>query len=429
MSIETNHADGPVGTFEYAIWYSEMGLSVIAVPPRHKAAIVRWKQFQTDRPKAEQLKKWFGRDCQRGEKMLNGGEVISWPSGPANIAIVCGAASGGVAVRDFDIPGAYEKWAGENVELSRTLPTVKTSRGHHVYFRSSARVNLTKLEDGEVRGEGAYVVAPPSIHPSGCTYRWEVPISGSIPVISDDEFTTFFPSRELTISHPNSHSSAHCTEEDRRSTEEDRRAQKRTEAIYVSRGKDSNELTNSDANQSYLIGQAVLASLPTEEGQREKKLFELARRLLAIFPRNTPRLDLAVPFEKWWEEAQSVIATKEKEISMEAFFRCWEKANTPLEDPIPICIERAKESPMPEWTSILSTPECLLLGGVCRELQRLSGSEPFFIPCRSVERYMGVPYRTAATWLSLFVRLNVLEIVEKHTTKLGSRYRYIHGDL
>lgn len=57
-------------------------------------------------------------------------------------------------------------------------PTVVTARGHHYYFKfpnilketSTTRVGL--LPGVDTRGRGGFIVAPPSIHPSGHQYQW-----------------------------------------------------------------------------------------------------------------------------------------------------------------------------------------------------------------------------------------------------------------
>jgi hypothetical protein len=61
-------------------------------------------------------------------------------------------------------------------ELPPTL-TVKTGRGCHLYFRypedALIRNSAGKLGPGlDIRGDGGYVLVPPSIHPSGADYRW-----------------------------------------------------------------------------------------------------------------------------------------------------------------------------------------------------------------------------------------------------------------
>lgn len=61
-------------------------------------------------------------------------------------------------------------------EWTRTL-TVKTARGTHLYFEypegRTIRNSAAKLAPGlDVRGEGGYVIVPPSIHPSEVQYAW-----------------------------------------------------------------------------------------------------------------------------------------------------------------------------------------------------------------------------------------------------------------
>jgi bifunctional DNA primase/polymerase-like protein/primase-like protein len=89
----------------------------------------------------------------------------------ANIGVPTGSASG-VAVVDLDgdSPDALHIWNG----LPPTLEG-KTSRGRHRYYRveSGTKVKGRKLAtDLDLKGDGGYIVAPPSVHPSGTRYEF-----------------------------------------------------------------------------------------------------------------------------------------------------------------------------------------------------------------------------------------------------------------
>jgi hypothetical protein len=50
-----------------------------------------------------------------------------------------------------------------------------TSRGRHLWFRADGPIPSSAGRVGaglDVRGEGGYVVVPPSVHPDGTLYRW-----------------------------------------------------------------------------------------------------------------------------------------------------------------------------------------------------------------------------------------------------------------
>ena len=90
-----------------------------------------------------------------------------WPG----VGIVTGAISG-LIVLDADSPEAVE-------ELKRrghpATPTAKTARGLHLYFQHPGGELPTRIGLGgglDLKGDGAYVAAPPSKHPSGTDYEW-----------------------------------------------------------------------------------------------------------------------------------------------------------------------------------------------------------------------------------------------------------------
>jgi hypothetical protein len=97
-----------------------------------------------------------------------------WPD--ANIGIATGRASG-FFVLDIDGPqglATLQTLVAENGPLPRT-PIVKTARGWHLYFTmpiSGVGIPCSTGDDLDVRGDGGYVVAPPSNHLSGHVYKW-----------------------------------------------------------------------------------------------------------------------------------------------------------------------------------------------------------------------------------------------------------------
>jgi len=110
-----------------------------------KKPLVQWKVFQERPPTEEEVKGWW-RD---------------FPS--ANVAILTGTV-GGLTVLDFD-PG-HAPFPPDGCELP-TGCVVSTPRGgKHYYFKHilGAKNSASKLARGiDVRGEGGYVVIPPSV--------------------------------------------------------------------------------------------------------------------------------------------------------------------------------------------------------------------------------------------------------------------------
>jgi hypothetical protein len=94
----------------------------------------------------------------------------------ANVGIRCGVDSG-IFVVDVDNHNGID--GEEQLRLSGELPpsieVVTGSGGRHIYLSlSGQKVRNRKLAPNvDIRGEGGYIVAPPSTHASGQLYRWK----------------------------------------------------------------------------------------------------------------------------------------------------------------------------------------------------------------------------------------------------------------
>jgi hypothetical protein len=98
-----------------------------------------------------------------------------WPT--ANIGL---AIPRGLVVVDVDNPEAFHHLKAEDLDVPATAKST-TGRGCHLFYRTEIEIrNAAGVVPGvDLRGVGGYVVVPPSIHPSGAQYRWEVPLSPS----------------------------------------------------------------------------------------------------------------------------------------------------------------------------------------------------------------------------------------------------------
>jgi hypothetical protein len=144
-----------------ALRFAHGGTPVLAVKPRSKEpATVHGVLDATVDP--DRIRSWWER----------------WPD--ANIGVACGTP--GPHVLDVDDPAAYRQLdAGVRAQIDEA-PTVATARGHQFYFAGNTTTTIV-LPFGELRGRGSYVVAPPSVHPTGKVYVWIAEPHGPLPAI------------------------------------------------------------------------------------------------------------------------------------------------------------------------------------------------------------------------------------------------------
>lgn len=144
-----------------ALGYASKGLPVFPCNPDNKQPLTKhgFKDACTD---AGAVRQWWAK----------------WPN--AMIGMPTGNRSG-VWVLDIDDPDAA---AAATAKLPRTRKA-ETGKGFHLYWQHSPNAEvrntqrkpkhgwpLPALPGAEVRGEGGYVILPPSRHPSGRFYTW-----------------------------------------------------------------------------------------------------------------------------------------------------------------------------------------------------------------------------------------------------------------
>ena len=95
-----------------------------------------------------------------------------------NVAIATGEASGLFVLDVDEKPGRTLGEAIADLPKIPDAPTVRTGGGGLQYFFNFPQVSGLSISGGrlgvgiDTRGNGGYVVAPPSIHPHGPTYQW-----------------------------------------------------------------------------------------------------------------------------------------------------------------------------------------------------------------------------------------------------------------
>lgn len=141
---------------KWALFYLEkMNFSVIPIKPGDKRPLIPWQKYQKERATPEQIRQW-------------------WTETPtANIGIVTGKISN-LGVIDIDTDDGRT-----NIEPYLTdsfiAPMVFTPRGgqHHYCRHKDGMTNKAGVIPGtDFRGEGGYVVAPPSANGTGKPYLW-----------------------------------------------------------------------------------------------------------------------------------------------------------------------------------------------------------------------------------------------------------------
>lgn len=133
--------------------YARLGLKVLPLQCRKKRPITKHgvKDATTD---LDQIRRWWNQHPR------------------ANVGI---AVPRDYIVLDLDSEDALQVLRDQKLSLPATA-WAKTGRGMHLWY-ATGKVRVKNrfglFEDIDVKTSGGYVVAPPSVHPSGAVYRWK----------------------------------------------------------------------------------------------------------------------------------------------------------------------------------------------------------------------------------------------------------------
>jgi len=140
--------------------YTGRGWSIIPIRSGAKRPLVRWEEFQYRRPTVEEVQAWLS--C--------------WPE--AGIGIVTGSIFR-MVVLDIDSQhggdASIERLEQQHDRMPVTVECRSGGGGRHLYFAHPGGLvrNKVGLATGvDLRGDGGYVVAPPSKHAAGVRYAW-----------------------------------------------------------------------------------------------------------------------------------------------------------------------------------------------------------------------------------------------------------------
>lgn len=139
--------------------YLKQGFSLIPCR-KDKRPAGQWRQYTINPPKVQEIHRWF--------------DELNYQS----MGLIMGKVSQNIVAIDLDGIPAIRQFASEFPQICENTKSVLTGSqaGVHLYLRvknlpENTNVRVKNVGGFEIRGNGQYIIAPPSLHPSGNLYR------------------------------------------------------------------------------------------------------------------------------------------------------------------------------------------------------------------------------------------------------------------
>jgi len=389
--------------FDWSLYYHRKGIKVVKAiykgkhPPKNE----EWKIYKTKLITEVQLEKWFGPKASY-----------------SNISAITGPASGGLTVLDFDSTDVYERWQRNNPELSSTLPKSRSSRGYHVFLRSSlSKDDTTSYAEVHIKA-GGLVSLPPSMHKSDVRYEWIIPLPekvSDLPIINPYKMKLgYFP--------------------DGNDGKDGKEGTDGKEGVVEKRCVCFQDLSKETREK---INEAIERTLPKAFGQRYNLLFLFCRWLKKIDEIKEKTAEELIEMgiaNMWYERALSNIGTKSLAMTKIRFAEAWEDAKYPPGEgkSLQIAWENALKStkPMVELEQIEGDEVMEKLIRLCFELQVLAGpDDEWFIPTNKARELFNFSHSWLGILLKELCKREVIKKTREYTAVRCSRYKFIGPSL
>jgi hypothetical protein len=338
-----------------------------------------------------------------------------------NIGVALGEVSNGLVTIDLDGDRYVDCLLEANPLLATTLRT-RGRRGCNIWLRCNGSYPPScKLKDasgrkvGEWRADGSQTIVS-GRHPDGPPYKFVV----EKPVITISYNQIIWP--------PGCLLPPDATESKRV------RGVGEQEVVALVPVEVSAALDGKCIEIQPWLGQKnrIAQIAPTACHQNNASLFKLAR-LVRSYEKEVGRpatnTELELVFDRWCSLSLPFWRLDHTRDDYYAeFLDAYGYARMGLdENPLEIAISRAAIASLPEVPGFKGEA-IRKLAAICRELQTITGANPFFLPTRRLGEILGVHWSTIALWLRNFCTLGIIYLAPGEVRKRGGgrspRYHY-----
>jgi len=302
--------------------------------------------------------------------------IRGWKWDAANVGIVTGARSG-LVVLDIDRRNGIDGMGTLkelNDKLGRLPPCPMQATGGdglHLLFQHPGW-SVPNIQgwapNVDIKADGGMVLVPPSIHPTGQPYVWEISPDEVPPPTLPDSWLQWLP----------------------KGSTEAQKAQESAESAGMRRNPPAGGGREEKSVPSAAVSEMIQATQPKGPGQRWNKQWELARRLRTL-PPMTDRQVISV-FTQWWPlAAPKTSGTHSYEEALAEFINAYHSVRLPWgTNFMTVAFEKAEVANPPQAVAKFPTPEFRTLAAFCRELQHEVGEgKPFFLSSHEAAKRLG----------------------------------------